>query len=223
MSAKTDIMARLKRSLAVQGDDSARQVSVAARMTQAPQGVIPARGQLSADARIALFETMAVKAAASVVRISDIAELPKAVADYLKGKNLPADIRMGEDPLLSTAGWDRHPQLEIRKGASDGHDMSGLSHAKAGVAETATLLLASGPDNPTTLNFLPEHHIVLIEAKDIDGDMETALARIRAEHGKGFMPRALNMITGPSRSGDIEQIILMGAHGPRALHIVILG
>lgn len=223
MATRDDILARIRRSLAVPADDSQRSATIAKRMADAPRGIIPARGQLGHAEQIELFETMAIKAAASVVRVAAINDVPKAVADYLKSKNLPADIRMGDDLLLASAGWDKHPQLEVRKGASDGHDMSGLSHAFAGIAETATLYLTSGPDNPTTLNFLPEHHIVVLEASAIVGDMEEALGLLRAREGKGQMPRALNMITGPSRSGDIEQIILMGAHGPRALHIVIVG
>jgi L-lactate dehydrogenase complex protein LldG len=84
-------------------------------------------------------------------------------------------------------------------------------------------VLTSGGDNPTTINFLPEHHIVVVDAKDVAGDMETVLSRVRRKFGKGEMPRTLNFITGPSRSGDIEQKLLLGAHGPRALHIIMVG
>jgi L-lactate dehydrogenase complex protein LldG len=98
-----------------------------------------------------------------------------------------------------------------------------VSHAFGGIAETGTLVMTSGKDNPSTINFLPEHHIVVINAKDVDGDMETVLAKVRKKFGKGVMPRTLNFITGPSRSGDIEQKIILGAHGPRALHIIVVG
>jgi L-lactate dehydrogenase complex protein LldG len=70
---------------------------------------------------------------------------------------------------------------------------------------------------------LPEHHIVVVNASDIAGDLETVLARVRKAHGKGSMPRTLNLVTGPSRSGDIEQKIILGAHGPRALHLIVVG
>lgn len=83
-------------------------------------------------------------------------------------------------------------------------------------------MLTSGPDNPTTINFLPEHHIVVLRAADIKGDMESAWATLRKQAGKGEMPRAVNLITGPSRSGDIEQTIILGAHGPRALHVIVV-
>jgi L-lactate dehydrogenase complex protein LldG len=106
---------------------------------------------------------------------------------------------------------------------SDGKDQVGVSHAFGGIAETGTLVMTSGKDNPSTINFLPEHHIVVIDAKDVDGDMEAVLAKLRKKFGKGVMPRTLNFITGPSRSGDIEQKIILGAHGPRALHIIVVG
>ena len=83
--------------------------------------------------------------------------------------------------------------------------------------------MVSGKDNPTTINFLPEHHIVVVDAADIDGDLEAVLAKIRKSYGKGKMPRTLNLISGPSRSGDVEQKIILGAHGPRALHIIVVG
>jgi L-lactate dehydrogenase complex protein LldG len=91
------------------------------------------------------------------------------------------------------------------------------------VAETGTLVLTSGRDNPTTLNFLPDVHIVVVDAADVAADFETVLARLRERFGTGIMPRTVNMITGPSRSADIEQTLLLGAHGPRKLHVVVVG
>jgi L-lactate dehydrogenase complex protein LldG len=85
------------------------------------------------------------------------------------------------------------------------------------------LFLLSGPDNPTTLNFLPEAHIVLIEAADIAGCYEEAFDRLRAIYGEGNLPRSVNLISGPSRTADIEQTIVRGAHGPRRLLVLILG
>jgi L-lactate dehydrogenase complex protein LldG len=149
--------------------------------------------------------------------------VPGAVADYLRGRNLPATVRMGSDPRLAAMGWDRQKALEVKPGPSDGRDATGISFAFGAVAETGTLALASGDNNPTTLNFLPENHVVVVNAADIAGDYETVLDRIRAVYGKGAMPRALNLVTGPSRSGDIEQTIILGAHGPRALHVIVVG
>lgn len=90
-------------------------------------------------------------------------------------------------------------------------------------AETGTLFLVSGADNPTTLNFLPETHIVLICAGDVAGSYEEAFDRLRAIYGESTLPRTVNLISGPSRTADIEQTIVRGAHGPKRLHVVILG
>ncbi len=224
--ARSTVLRKIRAAMHVTGSEPARTETVAARLADHPTGIVPMRGQLPRDARIALFETMATTFNATVTRITGYREAPAVVAGYLRERNLPAAIRMGADPHLAEAGFDTEKTLEIRHGASDGQDLSGVSHAFAGIAETGTLALLSGPDNPTTINFLPEHHIVLVHADDIAGDLESVFAKLRASGGQGAartaMPRALNLVTGPSRSGDIEQTILLGAHGPRALHIIIV-
>ena len=106
---------------------------------------------------------------------------------------------------------------------SDGTDLTCASFAKAGIAETGTLALISGVDNPTTLNFLPENHIVVVKASNIVPSYETAFAMLQQNFVDGVPPRTINFITGPSRSADIEQTLLLGAHGPLRLHIVLIG
>ena len=81
-------------------------------------------------------------------------------------------------------------------------------------------MLTSGADTPSTLNFLPDTHVVVLKAEDVVGPYEDALDRVRAR-GNG-MPRTINFVTGPSRTGDIEQQIQLGAHGPRRLHILLV-
>lgn len=194
-----------------------------ARLQNPPTGHIPARTQgLDGRGLADLFESYAGAVGASVARVKTLAAVPEAVAGYLARHNLPAEIAMAPDPLLERAPWNERPLLKIRKGPSDGRDAVSVSAAIAGIAETGTLMLASGPGSPTTLNFLPETHIVVLPSRGLVGPMEAAWARLRAANGKGTMPRTVNFITGPSRTADIEQTILTGAHGPRRLHIVIV-
>lgn len=221
MSARDAILNKVRASLKA-GNDG-RLGAVRERLDDAPRGLIPQRGQLPDAARVDLFTAQAEKVHATTERLGSYADLPAAIATYLRSRNLPASIRMGDDPRLAGADWSTQAALEILHGPSDGNDEAGLSHAFGAVAETGTLVLHSGGDNPTTVNFLPEHHLVVLDAKDVAGDLETVLGRIRGKFGKGRMPRTLNMITGPSRSGDIEQKMLLGAHGPRALHIMVVG
>ena len=222
MSGREAILAKVRASLAEAGDDAGRRAVVETRLARPPKGVIPARGKLPEDARVDLFEKLATKFAATVQRVRSHDDVPKAVSAYLRAKNLPAAVRVGADRRLAAMPWDRQKALEVRAGPSDGDDEAGVSHAFGGIAETGTLVMVSGKDNPSTINFLPEHHIVVVEAADVDGDMESVLAKVRKKFGKGKMPRTLNFITGPSRSGDIEQKIILGAHGPRALHIIVV-
>ncbi|MFL5127007.1 MAG: lactate utilization protein C [Microvirga sp.] len=220
-TARTDIFSSIRRSLAVKGDERTRLQIVAERLDRAPKGVIPARGQVSGEALVEVFRAQAEAALATVRVVDSVAEVPRAVAEFLRDHNLPATLRMGDDPRLKAMPWGE-TALEMSQGRSDGSDLNAVSHALAGVAESGTAVMVSGPENPSTLNFLPDNHIVVIAAKDIAGDYERVFAKLRATYGKGQMPRTVNFITGPSRSGDIEQTLLLGAHGPRRLHLVVV-
>jgi len=222
MSARDTVLGKIRASMRVPASDSERRETVAARLAEAPTGVIPARAKLPKADQLELFCSMGEQFGATIARVSDYKAVPGEVSSYLRSRNLPAAVRMGADKRLKKAGWDSEKNLEVRHGASDGGDLAGVSHAMAGIAETGTLALTSGQDNPTTINFLPEHHIVVLKAADVKGDMESVWAMLRKNQGKGEMPRAVNLVTGPSRSGDIEQTILLGAHGPRALHIIVV-
>jgi L-lactate dehydrogenase complex protein LldG len=220
-AARSELFNTIRRSLGVSGTEALRLAAVDDRLERAPKGVIPARGQVSGEARVALFKQQAEAKQATVVVVNAVDQVPEAIATYLRDHNLPATIRMGADPRLSKLPW-KSTALDIAEGPSGGSDLNAVSHAFAGVAETGTLVMTSGADNPTTLNFLPDNHIVVLQAQDITGDYESMWQRLRRVFGKGAMPRTVNWITGPSRSADIEQTLLLGAHGPRQLHIVIV-
>lgn len=221
MSAREDIFRTIRRSLGVTGSEAIRRRIVAERIAQAPRGVVPARGQVSGDDLIAVFRAQAELALATVAEVASAAEVPQVVAEYLRNHNLPAAIRMGDDERLTGLPWDT-TGLSVARGPSEGADLNAVSHAFAAVGESGTLVLVSGADNPTNLNFLPDNHIVVLRAQDLAGDYETVWDKIRSAYGRGTMPRTVNWITGPSRSGDIEQTMLLGAHGPRRLHIVLV-
>jgi L-lactate dehydrogenase complex protein LldG len=221
MSARDDILGTIRRSLGVTGREAIRRQIVADRLEQAPKGMVPARGKVDGEERIALFKTQAEAALATVNEVESPADVPQAVAEFLRNHNLPAAIRTGEDLRLKAMPWDA-TSLDVSRGPSAGQDLNAVSHAFGGVAESGSIAMVSGAENPSTLNFLPDNHIVVVSAKDITGDYETLWSKVRFAFGKGSMPRTVNWITGPSRSGDIEQTLLLGAHGPRRLHIVVV-
>ena len=118
------------------------------------------------------------------------------------------------------------PMLEIARGKPSGEEGVGVTSALAAVAETATLMIASGARSPATMNFLPDTHVVVLPASRVVGPLEDAWDRLRAASPvkleAAAMPRTVNLVTGPSRTGDIEQKLEMGAHGPRRQHILIV-
>ncbi|MBV8752710.1 MAG: lactate utilization protein [Hyphomicrobiales bacterium] len=223
MSARDLIFGSIRRSLGVSGKEAPRRKTVGDRLAQHPAGLVPARGQLAAKERLALFRTMVEAASGSIDEIADVADVPSAIAAFLRAHNLPMAVRRGGDPRLAALPWERERTLEVSVGRSDGKDVVAVSHAFGAVAESGTLMLVSGPDNPTTLNFLPDTHVVVLDAKDVAGDYETLWQRLREKFGDRLMPRTVNLITGPSRSADIEQTLILGAHGPRRLHVMVVG
>src|SRR5690606_34326724 len=139
-SARDDIFANLRRSLGVAGSERIRTAAVEERLAEAPLGVIPARGQLDAAGRLALFKAMAEAASATVAEVESPRDVPQAVAAYLRDHNLPATLRMGEDERLAAMPWS-DTSLDIAQGRSDGHDLNAISHAFGAVAETGTLVM----------------------------------------------------------------------------------
>ena len=220
--SKGQIMAALRRSLKREQPAPEERRLLEERLAQPQAGLIPARGQRAHAAQLDLLEEMLTELSATVTRLDDAAEVPQAVADYLKSENLPPRLRLAPRDDLRALPWDGQPLLEVAEGSAQETDPTAVTGAFAGIAETGTLVMASGPEAPITLNFLPENHIVVLRASDVVGAYEEAWTRLRARFGNGTMPRAVNMITGPSRTGDIEQTILLGAHGPRRLHVLLI-
>lgn len=219
--ARDQVLGTIRQSLN-RTDETGARAAVEARLKSPARGTVPARADLPHGAQVDLFEAMATEQAATLTRVARAEDIPAAVAEYLKSGNMAPKVRMAPDPDLQALPWDSQPLLDVEVGKAQAHDQVSLTGAFAGVAETGTLMLASGPRGPTTLNFLPETHIVVLGARQIVGPYEDAWDRLRARYGTGVLPRTVNLITGPSRTADIEQTILLGAHGPRRLHIILV-
>jgi L-lactate dehydrogenase complex protein LldG len=235
MSARDDILDGIRRGLRRGPLPAETQAALADRVAQHCRNLIPARAAALDDAaRIDLFVAMAEEVQTSVARVASEAEIPAEVARYLAAENLPAEFVMAPDPALDTIPWHERPLLRIRRGRAEPGDAVSLTPCLAAIAETGTLMLVSGQDTPTTLNFLPDTHIVVLRAGQVVAGYEDAWDLVRAKAGGDkasgdkaggdpqAWPRTVNMITGPSRTGDIEQRIQLGAHGPRRLHVVLV-
>ncbi len=222
--AREAVLGRVRERLArsPDDDDQARQ-EVADRLGGHRRGTRPARIDLDPAGLKVLFVEKAEAVDATVALVDYAQDVPEAVAGYLRDHNLPAKAAIAPHAALDAMPW-QGSSLTLARRAAEGDDSVGIAHAFAGIAETGTLMMASGPDSPATLNFLPPTNIVVLNEADLVGGYEDAWQRLRdAGRGRGKdLPRTVNLITGTSRTGDIEQTIQKGVHGPKRLHIVVV-
>ncbi len=221
--ARADILNRLRPALDAGAPLEARRVAARDRLAKPLRSLAPARVQ-NVDL-VETFRTRAHEVGATTARIATLAELGETVADYLRTRNLPQTAKASPELADWNLAWPA--TLDITHGGASGDDLVGIAAARAGIAETGTLMLASGAKSPTKLNFLPETHIVVLCAGRICGTYEQAWDILRKNLDgtllpHPLLPRAVNWITGPSRTADIEQTLLVGVHGPKRIHIVIV-
>lgn len=217
LSAKDAILSAIRQAKGRQALDAARRFDVEAKIAAHKPYLVPARAQLGFEDMRTLFVAKAEDVSARVMPLNGKAEIPGCIASLLKEMELPARLAVSPDPWFQGLDW---AGIDTHQGVPRPDDMAGLARAKAGIAETGTLMLASGPASPTLMNFMPDVHFVVMEESRLLGTYEEAWALERRE--TNTMPRAINLVTGPSRTGDIEQTILLGAHGPRRLVILLL-
>ncbi len=224
MSASREtVLSSLRRALRVPAEDGVRRAAVAARLEgKGAGGPSLALGRLSGDAAVQAFVTRAQGLSASVEHVAEIEGLASAAARVIRRLGLPPRVVIGSDPLLlrGVAGFAVQG-IATRWGPAEATDTAGVSLAAAAVAETGVVMMTSRPETPTSLNLLPELWICAVPRSRIVGSYEEALALLRRDYGLR-LPRAVNFIGGPSRTGDIEEILQLGAHGPKTVHLVII-
>ena len=220
-AARSQILDGIRRSLHRGALTGAARAAVEERLAAPPRGPMVARAQMPQAEKVVLFCQWAEANNATVARVA-APEVPAEIAGYLARNNLPAAAAMAPSPLLDGYDWTSQRMLGLRRGRAAASDQVSITGAFAAIAETGTLVTASGPDHPVSLNLLPDTHVVVLREADIVAGYEEVWERLRVRYGKNTMPRTVNTITGPSRTGDIEQTIELGAHGPRRMHIVVV-
>lgn len=212
----SEVLDTLRRKLAGP-DEAGRRRAVEDRLAQAPGHRLPARLARPQSALAEDFRRRIEAQHATTERAPTAQAAAVCAARYCAEHNLPA--RGAVAPDLS--GLDFAPfKAEYR--APIAEDEVGISRADAGIAETGTLALFSGAGAPITLAFVPETHVVLLSHADIVGPLEAVWQRQRRRFPSA-PPRSLCLISGPSRTGDIEQVMYLGAHGPKRLHVILHG
>jgi L-lactate dehydrogenase complex protein LldG len=162
------------------------------------------------------FRERALSLASTVETAGSPAEVPALVAAYLRERALPLHGVCWRE--LAGLDW-RAAGVAVDVRPARGTDLVGITGAYCAIAETGTLMTVSGAETPPSVSLLPETHVAIVRRERIVRSMEDAWALLRSEKA---IPRAVNFISGPSRTADIEQTVTLGAHGPYRVHIVIV-
>jgi L-lactate dehydrogenase complex protein LldG len=216
MGSREEILAAIRRRQGRGGSSPspAEREQLRSYLRAHPRGPLPdVAGDLAAR-----FWARAEASASSCDRVSAMADAPGAVARYLDAHRLPKSGCVW--PRLAGLDWNG-AGLELEPRAARAEDKVGVTGAFCALAETGTLAMVSGPETPASASLLPETHLAVVPVARIVPHMEDAWDLMRAELGE--FPRAVNYISGPSRTADIEQTLVLGAHGPYRVHIVLVG
>ena len=208
---RDDILARIRAALGNRHRSEAALSDLEQRISAPPTGPLPrltddALGQFISKAEANLF---------TLERIASLQMLVPAVRSLLSETSCQPDISVA--PALEHLGWPS--EWAINFGAARKTEPLSVTMAVAGLAETGSVILRSGPSSPTTLNFLPDLHVVVLRTHDIVPHVEDAWARFRSSEED--WPRTVNIIAGPSRTADVGGVIVRPAHGPKSVHLVL--
>jgi L-lactate dehydrogenase complex protein LldG len=221
ISARDNVLSRVRSALGKRERDLAGLATAEAIIARHVQGPRP---RLVGD-RVERFMQRARDMESTVERIADRTAIPTAIARYLDGLQLPPALSAQKShagvcwPEFAALDWPG-AGLAIEARPTTGGDRLGITGAFCAIAETGTMVILTGTDEPTATALLPDTHVAVVSAQRVVDGMEEAFALIRRERGQ--LPRAVNLISGPSRTGDIEQTIVLGAHGPFRVHILVV-
>jgi len=214
MSARENILQRIRAANGRTGalGEGEREVALS-RLRAHPRGPLP---DMSWEL-LPRFRERCIAMMSSVAEVASLAQVPRDVAKYLTGNKLPLrGVCWTEFADLDWAGAG----LQIAARPANGDDKVGITSTYCALAENGTLMLLSGQDNHATTSLLPDNHIAIVPASRIVRAMEDGWDLLRREHGSP--PRQVNFISGPSRTADIEMTLVMGAHGPFRVHVIIV-
>jgi L-lactate dehydrogenase complex protein LldG len=220
-SARERVLGRVRAALGKPGPDATELAQAQAYIDAHARGPMPA---FDGD-RISRFIKRASDMESTVARIGRREDIPAAIATYLGALEFAPALAFQKSlsgvcwPEFADLDWTREG-LTVEARPTLGDDRLGITGVFCAIAETGTLVFVTGADTPTATTLLPDTHVAVVPTGRIVDTMEDAFALVRNERGR--LPRAINLISGPSRTGDIEQTIVLGAHGPFRVHILVM-
>jgi len=215
VSARENILARIRAQSGRTGATAtaAELAAVRSHIAQQMRGPLPS---IASDPPLARFIGECERLKSSVDEVAHINDVPQALARYLKQNSL--EVPVVGWPSLSVLDWSG-AGIDYQNRLANADDLVGVTDCFCAIGETGTLLLLSSPVTPKLHALLPETHVCIVSRSRIVATMEDAFALLRNERGQ--LPRSTFLVSGPSRTADIEQTIVIGAHGPYRVHVIL--
>ncbi len=215
MSARENILHRIRQQSGRSGGTTdAEMASVRAHIARRESGPLPS---IAHENSLERFISESARLKSTVEQLQSIDDVPPAVARYLQQNSLETSV-VGW-PSLSILDWAA-AGVHYQNRLAAANDMVGVTDCFCAIGETGTLMLLSSPTTPKLHALLPETHICIVSKSRLVATMEAAFQLLRLE--RGVLPRATFLVSGPSRTADIEQTIVIGAHGPYRVHILLV-
>jgi L-lactate dehydrogenase complex protein LldG len=217
VGARENILARIRKAQGRPGAEPGEAEMALVRETIARREVGPQPAFAHAPDRVAQFRKECDRQGTTHTALASEAEIPAEVARYLDSAGLAKSIVgwrefAGLDWAAAGVAFDGRP--------ATGDDATGLTGCFCSIAETGTVLLLSSPATPKVTALLPETHFCIVRTSRMLDTMEDSFALLRREVGDP--PRSVFFVSGPSRTADIEQTIVIGAHGPYRVHVILV-
>jgi L-lactate dehydrogenase complex protein LldG len=228
MSERDNILGRIREALRVPAPvpgthDHKRLLHAVVSEAEAAKHIqewLPAVGD-TFEERVELFRENALELKAQFLVLGNTQELEAHLRELAIAENWKTIAsHSGEmtDPACAALGLPRIA-------ADQNYDVNdlercdvGISECDALVAQTGSVLVSSRSAGGRALSVLPPHHLVLARREQLLADLPAAFALLKSKYGSNY-PSFISFITGPSRTGDIERILVLGAHGPKRLTI----
>lgn len=215
MSARDNILARIRQRSGRRGPTTEAELAAARA-----HAALHLRGPLPSIARhdpVTHFIAECARLKTTTAEVAELAAVPAAVARYVAANALAARC----------VGWHEFAGLDWPGAGiayddrpANGDDLIGLTGCHCAIGETGTVLLLGSPATPKATALLPETHICVVSKSRVVATMEDAFALMRDEIGAP--PRSIFFVSGPSRTADIEQTLVIGAHGPYRVHVILI-
>lgn len=217
MSARENILGRIRKAQGRGGSEPTAQEleQVRANIARHAAGPIPAIGR--ASDLVLQFKHECDRVGTTHGEVESRESVPGEVRRYLEANGLPQRVVVWHE--LAALDWNG-ARIAIDDRRAEAADRTSVTSCFCSVAETGTVLLLSSAETPKATALLPETHICVVSRARMVPNMEAAFALLRAERGEP--PRATWFVSGASRTADIEQTLVVGAHGPYRVHVILI-